>query len=55
MGRRNSFDFAHTCPNIDKAIDSCKSRLESYLTDYIIKLSASRNVEKHSESNLRLI
>jgi gas vesicle protein len=35
MARRNSFDFAHTCPKIDKAIDSCKDRLESYLTDYI--------------------
>ena len=39
MGRRNSFDFAHTCPKIDKAIDSCKDRLESYLTDYIKELS----------------
>ena len=35
MARRNSFDFAHTCPKIDKAINSCKDRLESYLTDYI--------------------
>lgn len=35
MARRNSFDFAHTCPKIDKAIDSCKDRLESYLIDYI--------------------
>lgn len=35
MARRNSFDFAHTCPKIDKAIDSCKDRLKSYLTDYI--------------------
>jgi chromosome segregation ATPase len=39
MGRRNSFDFAHTCPKIDKAIDSCKDRIESYLTDYINELS----------------
>ena len=39
MARRNSFDFAHTCPKIDKAIDSCKDTLESYLTDYIKDLS----------------
>ena len=35
MTRRNSFDFAHTCPKIDKAIDSCKNTLESYLSGYI--------------------
>ena len=39
MARRNSFNFAHTCPKIDKAIDSCKDTLESYLTDYINELS----------------
>lgn len=39
MGRRNSFDFAYTCPKIDKAIDRCKDILESYLTDYICELS----------------
>ena len=35
MARRNSFDFAYTCPKIDKAIDSCKDALESYLSGYI--------------------
>ena len=35
MARRNYFDFAHTCPKIDKAIDSCKDTLESYLSGYI--------------------
>lgn len=38
MARRNSFDFAHTCPKIDKAIDSCKDTLESYLSGYIENL-----------------
>ena len=35
MARRNSFDFAHTCPKIDKAIENCKDTLESYLFGYI--------------------
>jgi gas vesicle protein len=35
MPRKNSFDFPHTCPKIDKAIDSCKDKLENYLIDYI--------------------
>jgi gas vesicle protein len=39
MARRNSFDFPHTCPKIDKAIDSCKDSIESYLIDYISELS----------------
>lgn len=39
MARRQSFDFAHTCPKIDKAIDSCKDTLECYLYDYIEELS----------------
>ena len=38
MAIRNSFDFAHTCPKIDKAIDSCKDTIESYLTDYISEI-----------------
>ncbi len=39
MARRRSFDFGHTCPKIDKAIDSCKDTLENYLIDYINELS----------------
>lgn len=39
MARRSSFDFAHTCPKIDKAIGSCKDTIESYLTGYIENLS----------------
>lgn len=35
MARRNSFDFAYTCPKIDKAIENCKDTLESYLSGYI--------------------
>lgn len=39
MARRSSFDFAHTCPKIDKAIGSCKDTIESYLSGYIENLS----------------
>ena len=35
MARRNSFDFAHTCPKIDKAIAEAKHTIQSYLKDYI--------------------
>jgi len=35
MARRNSFDFAHTCPKIDKAIAAAKHTIQSYLKDYI--------------------
>lgn len=49
MARRNSFDFAHTCPKIDKAIDSCKYILESYLTDYITEMCPMIPKEKISE------
>lgn len=49
MARRNSFDFAHTCPRIDKAIDTCKDRLESYLTDYINEMCPMIPDEKAAE------
>jgi ubiquinone biosynthesis protein UbiJ len=35
MARRNSFDFAHTCPKIDKAIGACKERVEYALIPII--------------------
>lgn len=31
MAIKSSFDFNHTCPKIDKAIDSCKDTIEDYL------------------------
>jgi hypothetical protein len=39
MARRSSFDFPHTCPKIDKAIDACRGTLMEYLYEYIEKLS----------------
>ena len=35
MSRRNNFDFAHTCPKIDKAIGECKDTLKECLASYI--------------------
>jgi uncharacterized protein Yka (UPF0111/DUF47 family) len=35
MTKRNSFDFSHTCPKIDKAITAAKDTIKSYLKDYI--------------------
>jgi gas vesicle protein len=52
MARRSSFDFAHTCPKIDKAIDSCKDTIEDYLSGYIENLSPlipSNEIERISK------
>jgi septation ring formation regulator EzrA len=35
MRRRDSFDFGHTCPRIDKEIRKCKERIEDDLTRII--------------------
>lgn len=53
MTRRNSFDFPHTCPKINKAIDSCRDTLESYLYGYIEDLCPyipSAEVERISKN-----
>ena len=49
MARRNYFDFAHTCPKIDKAIAEAKHTIQSYLKYYINDLCPYISDEKSIE------
>lgn len=48
--RNSIFDFPHTCPKINKAIDECSSKIYNHLYDIIIKeLEMDINVKKIKE------
>lgn len=49
MARKNSFDFPHTCPKIDKAIAEAKLTIKYYLKDYINDLCPYISEEKATE------
>jgi hypothetical protein len=49
MARRNSFDFAHTCPKIDRAIDQCKDNIEYSLIPIIQSICEHIPDEKAEE------
>jgi len=49
MAQRNSFDFAHTCPKIDKAIGECKERIEYSLIPIIQSICEHISDEKAEE------
>ena len=39
MRSRNTFDYPHTCPKIDKEIERVNDLIQRYLTDFILELS----------------
>ena len=49
MAQRKSFDFAHTCPKIDKAIAQCKERVEFALIPIIQSICEHIPDEKAAE------
>lgn len=47
--KKSSFDFAHTCPKINKAIDACKENIQHALAPIIQSICEHISDEKAVE------